>query len=224
MTIEVGTAPDPSERARTSTLGNLRRSPLAIAGLGWLAIVVLACFGASALALPDPLQQHLSATLQLPSAAHLLGTDELGRDVLSRLLFGGRDALVGAVEATLIALVVGVPLGVIAGYAGGWVDALAARFADLLFSLPGIVVLLAVSAVFGNSTVIAMATLGVILSAAYIRLARASTLAVRNELYIDAARVSGISSPAIVFGHVLPNVLGPVIVQSSLTHSICGPS
>jgi peptide/nickel transport system permease protein len=105
----------------------------------------------------------------------------------------------------------------VGGYFGGWVDGVVNRLTDLLFSLPGIVVLLAVSSVFGKSTLISMGVLGVLLSAAYIRLARASTLAVKNELYVDAARVSGISQPAIIFGHVLPNAVGPLIVQSSLT-------
>jgi peptide/nickel transport system permease protein len=186
-------------------------------GLIWLAIIVTGSLGAPFFGLADPLAQDLHHALTLPSPEHVLGTDALGRDVLSRLLFGGRDALLGALEVVIVAIVIGVPVGVIAGYSGGWFDAAAARFADLLFSLPGIVVLLAVSAVFGNNTVIAMAAFGVLISAAYLRLARASTLAVRNELYIDAAKVSGISRFAIVFGHVLPNVIGPLIVQSSLT-------
>lgn len=214
---------EPAQTAATATQGvravlrQLRRNPLAIAGFAWLVVIVVACVGAPFWHLADPLAQDLQHTLSLPSGAHLLGTDALGRDVLSRLLFGGQDALLGAVEVVVVALVIGVPIGVMAGYSGGWFDAAAARFADLLFSLPGIVVLLAVSAVFGNSTVIAMAAFGVLLSASYLRLARASTLAVRNELYVDAARVSGISRFAIVFGHVLPNVVGPLIVQSSLT-------
>jgi peptide/nickel transport system permease protein len=198
-------------------LRQLLRNPLAVGGLAWLALIVIGCVGAPLFHLTDPLAQDLSHALSLPSPQHLLGTDALGRDVLSRLLFGGRDALLGAVEVVIVALVIGVPIGVIAGYAGGWFDAAAVRFADLLFSLPGIVVLLAVSAVFGNSTIIAMAAFGILISAAYLRLARASTLAVRNELYVDAARVSGISRFAIVFGHVLPNVIGPLIVQTSLT-------
>ncbi|WP_144875424.1 dipeptide/oligopeptide/nickel ABC transporter permease/ATP-binding protein [Microbacterium sp. 1.5R] len=201
----------------SALLRQMRRNALAVAGAVWLAVLVIACVAAPWLASYDPLTQDLTAVLQLPSPAHLLGTDGLGRDVLARLLFGGQDALLGAVEVVVIAAAIGLPLGVLAGFNGGWLDAVANRFSDLLFSLPAIVVLLAVAAVFGSSTLVSMAALGVLLSAAYIRLVRASTLAVRNELYVDAARVSGISRTRIVFGHVLPNVVGPLIVQSSLT-------
>lgn len=193
------------------------RNPLALAGIIWLIILAVASFGAGVLAPYDPLTQDLKAVLQLPSTAHLLGTDSLGRDILSRIMVGGQDALVGALEVVIVAMGIGVPIGIIAGYVGGWFDALANRFADLLFSLPGIIVLLALTAVFGNSTAISMAGLGVLLSASYLRLVRASTLAVRNELYVDAAKVSGIGRASIIFRHILPNVVGPLIVQSSLT-------
>jgi len=198
-------------------LRRLLRKPFAVVSIAWLAVLAILCGLAPWLPLQDPLQQNLTATLQLPSAAHLLGTDSLGRDILSRIAWGGQDALLGALEAVVVALVIGLPLGVIAGYAGGWFDQLAGRFADILFALPALIIVLALAAVFGTSTAVSMASLGVIYSASYLRLARASTLAMRNELYVDAARVSGISRPAIVFGHILPNTVGPLIIQSTLT-------
>lgn len=213
---QLADVPAASRWAR-SRIRQFGKNGLALVGGAWLLILVVACFGASIFSPFDPLEQDLTSVLQLPNAVHILGTDVLGRDVLSRLLYGGQGAILGSIEVVLIALLIGVPLGVIAGYRGGGVDAAINRLADLMFSLPVIVVLLAVAAVFGSSTAVSMATLGIIISAFYIRLVRASTLAVRNELYVDAAKVSGISDVRIIFGHVLPNVTGPLIVQSSLT-------
>lgn len=212
---------DPSAESTTRSqrrmLARLIRSPLGLASLIWLAVLVLVCVFAPVLPLSDPLSQQLLSALHLPSAAHPLGTDSLGRDILSRIAWGGRDALLGALEAVAVALVIGVPLGVIAGYAGGWFDQVAGRFADVLFALPALIILLSLAAVAGTSTSVSMASLGVIYSASYLRLARASTRAVRNELYVDAARVSGISRASIVFGNVLPNTVGPLVIQSTLT-------
>jgi peptide/nickel transport system permease protein len=193
------------------------RDPFAVGSILWLVLIAVLSFGAALLPLADPLQTDLSQAFQLPSAAHLLGTDSLGRDVLSRLLHGGQEALAGAALAVVVALVLGGTIGVVAGYYGGWVNALASRFADLIFSLPAVVVLLALAAVFGANTAVSMTSFGVLLSASYLRLAQTATLAVRSELYVDAAKVMGLSAPRIIFGHVLTNVAGPLIVQTSLT-------
>jgi peptide/nickel transport system permease protein len=210
--------PRASTHARGRALiRSVLRNPLAVISVAWLLVLLVGCIAAPVFAPADPLAQNLSDVLGLPSSQHLLGTDGLGRDVLSRILYGGGGALLGALEAVAVALLIGVPLGVVAGYVGGWFDSVANRFADLVFSLPAIVVLLALAAVLGTSTGVSMATFGVLVAPVFLRLARGSTLAVRNELYVDAARVSGISRTSIVFGHVLPNVVGPLIVQGSLT-------
>lgn len=216
-TTSPATSPTPKRGWTPAFLRTIARSPLAMIGIIWLVILTVSVVAAGWIAPYDPLQQDLRNVLALPSLEHWLGTDSLGRDILSRLLWGGQDALLGAVEVVLVATVIGVPIGVVAGFVGGWFDALANRLADLLFSLPAVIVMLALAAVFGTSTSITMAGLGVLISAVYLRLARASTLAVRRELYVDAARVSGISTTRIIFGHILPNVVGPLIVQSSLT-------
>ena len=205
---------------RTRKLAFLRqayRAPLAAAGLVWLVLLAIASFAAPILPLRDPLQQNLSDALQGPSAQYLLGTDALGRDVLSRILWGGQGALLGSAEAVVVAIALGATFGVVAGYRGGWLNGLANRVAELIFALPAMVVLLALAAVLGTNIVASMAAFGVLVSASYLRMAQASTLAVRSELYVDAAKVSGLSTPRIVFGHVLPNVVGPIIVMSSLT-------
>jgi peptide/nickel transport system permease protein len=193
------------------------RAPLAAAGLVWLILLAIASFAAPILPLRDPLQQNLADALQGPSAEYLLGTDALGRDVLSRILWGGQGALLGSAEAVVVAIALGATFGVVAGYRGGWLNGLANRVAELIFALPAMVVLLALAAVLGTNIVASMAAFGVLVSASYLRMAQASTLAVRSELYVDAAKVSGLSTPRIVFGHVLPNVVGPIIVMSSLT-------
>ncbi|GGD24725.1 dipeptide/oligopeptide/nickel ABC transporter ATP-binding protein [Microbacterium faecale] len=198
-------------------LRHVRRAPLAAAGVVWLIILAVASFSAPFLPLKDPLKQNLSAALQGPSAEYLLGTDALGRDVFSRILWGGQGALLGSLEAVVVAIVLGVTVGVVAGYYGGWLNGVANRIAELVFALPAMVVLLALAAVFGTSIVASMAAFGVLVSASYLRMAQASTLAVRSELYVDAAKVAGLSTPRVVFGHVLPNVVGPIIVMSSLT-------
>jgi len=203
--------------SRWAFLRALYTNPLSLGSVIWLVIVVVVCFSAGLLPLADPLQQDLSRALQLPTIDHLLGTDSLGRDVLSRILYGGRGALLGALEAVVIALIIGGVFGVVAGYFGGWLDALANRVADLLFSLPALVILLAFAAIFGSNITASMATYGILVSANYLRLGQAATRAVRNELYVDAARVAGFSQRRIIFSDVMPNVVGPLIVQSSLT-------
>ena len=206
--------------SRWAFLKPLYKNPLSLASLIWLVLIILACTLVTLLPLADPLQQDLSDALKLPSAEHLLGTDSLGRDVLSRILWGGQGALLGALEAVVIALILGGTIGIIAGYRGGWIDALASRLADLLFSLPALVILLAFAAIFGSNITASMATFGILVSASYLRLAQASTRAVRDELYVDAARVAGFSQRRILFSDILPNVVGPLIIQSSLTFGV----
>ncbi len=216
----------PTTRVATVSSGRVRkfaflrqiyRSPLAAAGAVWIALLSIVCAAAPVLPLRDPLVQDLSSALQGPSAAHLLGTDALGRDVLSRIIWGGQDALLGSLEAVIVAIVLGATFGVVAAYRGGWLNAFATRTAELIFALPAMVVLLALAAVLGTNIVASMAAFGVLVSASYLRMAQTTTLAVRNELYVDAAKVAGLSTPRVVFGHVLPNVIGPIIVMSSLT-------
>ena len=204
-------------RRRFAFLRLIYRSPIALVSACWIVLLTLACAAAPILPLQDPLLQNLTQALQMPSGDHWLGTDSLGRDVLSRILWGGQGALLGALEAVVVAIAIGAVLGVVAGYMGGWVNALATRFAELIFALPAMIVLLALAAVLGSNIVASMASFGVLVSASYLRLAQASTLAVRNELYVDAAKVAGLSTPRVIFGHVLPNVAGPIIIMSSLT-------
>jgi len=201
----------------------LRRAlhkPLGVVSAAYLVLLTLACVLAPLIAPYGPLAEDLTHVQAGPSAAHLLGTDELGRDVVSRLLYGGRLTLLGVVECVVVLLIISLPAGLAAGYLGGWVDRAVSAVVDLLLSVPAIIVVLAVLAVFGSSMTAAMVTFGILGSAGVIRVVRSAVLSVREELYVAAARVSGVTEPRIVTRHVLPRIAGPVIVQASLFAAI----
>jgi peptide/nickel transport system permease protein len=190
--------------------------PTASVAALYLAVLVLAAAAASVVAPADPEQQDLSHVLAGPSGLHWLGTDRLGRDVFSRLLFGARVTLLDVAVATAVFLALGVPMGIAAGYRGRWLDRIVVRFADLVLAVPGIVVLLMVVAIFPGNDIATMIALGVIGCPGLLRIARGSTLAIKDELYVKAARVSGLGTAAILRRHVLPRIAGPIIVQTSL--------
>jgi len=204
----------------TRFLRRAARKPLGVVSAAYLVLLTLACVLAPLIAPYGPLDEDLTHVQEGPGAAHLLGTDELGRDVLSRLLYGGQLTLLGVVECVAVLLIISLPVGLAAGYLGGWVDRAVNAVVDLLLSVPAIIVVLAVLAVFGSSMTAAMVTFGVLGSAGVIRVVRSAVLSVREELYVAAARVSGVSEPRIVARHVLPRIAGPVIVQASLFAAI----
>jgi ABC-type dipeptide/oligopeptide/nickel transport system permease subunit len=188
----------------------------AVFGLVVLTGIVLLSVLAPALAPYDPLAQGLGPPLQGPTSQHWAGTDSFGRDMLSRIIYGARIALAVGVVSVLIALVIGVALGLAAGYYGGWLDAVVMRVMDGLFAFPIIILAIAMMAImgFGVTNVIIAVAVGFI--APFARVTRADVLAVKEEPYIEAARLAGVSSPAIVVRHVLPNVMAPIIVQAAL--------
>jgi peptide/nickel transport system permease protein len=188
----------------------------AVFGLAvFIGIVLMAVF-APVLAPYDPLAQGVGPANQGPSWAHWAGTDSFGRDMLSRIIYGARIALVVGIVAVALAMVVGVTLGLIAGYHGGWVDTVIMRVMDGLFAFPIIILAIAMMAVmgFGVRNVIIAVAVGFV--APFARVTRADVLAVKEEPYIEAARLAGVSRPAIIARHVLPNVLAPIIVQAAL--------
>jgi peptide/nickel transport system permease protein len=194
--------------------------PLAVVALVWLLFLLILSVGSGVLVPLDPLDQDLLALKQMPSSEHWLGTDALGRDVYSRMVHGIALTMAGVLEAVLVASVLGLSLGVSAGYFGGLWDRLVQQYVSLVQSLPTMLIMLAVLAVFGQAMLPAMVTLGVMGSAGVSRVLRSVTLAVREELYIAAARISGLSDWHIIARHVLPRIAGPVIVQMSLFAAI----
>jgi peptide/nickel transport system permease protein len=199
-----------------SVLAGLLRQPSVVVSLLFLltmgALGVLAPFiGAF-----DPASQNLTNTLSGPSWAHPLGTDEYGRDLLSRVVYGARTALWASVQGITLAFVLGVPIGALAGYLGGRVDRLIGWIVDLFMSLPGMLVAFVVIAVLGTGLSNAMIGVGIVLATPYARLTRSVVLAERSALYVDAARVTGLGRFAILWRHVFPNVAPAIIVQTSI--------
>lgn len=160
--------------------------------------------------------QDMDNSLAGPSAAHLLGTDDLGRDVFSRMVHGGAATLYAACLAVGIAVLLGLPVGLLAGFKGGWVDDGISRFIDALLSFPSIVLAIAVTGALGIGLTNGMIAVGIVFSPQLARLVRARALVVRQELYVDASRCFGASTARILWRHVLPNTVQPVIVQVTL--------
>jgi peptide/nickel transport system permease protein len=189
---------------------------LALWALAFLAALTAAALFAPWVAPYDPLLQNLDRVLEPPSRDHWFGTDELGRDVFSRTLFAARISLAAAAQAVLIALVIGVPPGLVAGLWGGPVDSLIMRATDALMSFPPLILAVALIAVLGPSLTNAMIAVGILLSPTFLRLMRATTLAVAQETYVEAARSIGCTRGWIIRKHVLPNVVSPLFVQISV--------
>lgn len=182
-----------------------------------LALLVLLAVFADVVAPYDPLKQNLIEALQWPSSRHWLGTDDLGRDVLSRLIHGCRIAAIAAAEGTAIAVLLGVPLGLFIGYRGGWWDWIVMRMVEAIVSVPGIMVAIVIIAILGPGLHKAMIALGILYSTSFLRLARGVVLAEREEVYVRSARVIGASDSRILLRHIFPNIAPPLIVQITLT-------
>jgi peptide/nickel transport system permease protein len=184
--------------------------------LGWLLFVVFIAVAAPLIAPHDPIEQDLVRVLEPPSSDHWLGTDDVGRDFLSRLLYGARVSMFGAFLAVAVALAIGVPVGLLAGYAGGIVENTTMRLVDAVLGFPAIVLVIGLVAALGPSLVNAMVAIGVTFSPSIARLTRGQVLATRNHLYVDAAEQFGSPAWRTLLRHILPNAIQPVIVQSAL--------
>lgn len=184
--------------------------------LTFLVLLILVSALSPWLAPHSPSQQNLDAMFAPISAKHWLGADDLGRDTLSRLLFGGMASLYASFLAVGISIIIGVPTGMLAGYLGGWTDEIVSRIIDSFLSFPAIVLAIAVTGALGVGLTNGMIAVGIVFSPQLARLVRARTLVVRSELYVDSARCFGASTGYILWRHVLPNTVQPVIVQVTL--------
>ena len=195
----------------------VRRQPLAVAGFILLAIFVVAGLAAPWIAPANPAAIDLAHRLEGPTSAHWAGTDELGRDTLSRLLWGARLSLAVSVTVVAISLALGLAIGGLAGYWGGWIDTALTTFAMNTFqALPGILLAIAFAAFLGSGFTNLVLALAIGGWAGYARLVRAQVLAVRQLEYVEAARALGASGPRIFFRHILPNIVQPVLVQAAI--------
>ena len=208
-----------SPRARRRRLLRKRflRRPMAVAGLVVVfAFVVMAIF-APWLAPYDPSASDFNHTLAHASAKHLLGTDQLGRDQLSRIIWGARASMQVGFLSTMLAMVIAVPIGMVAGFYRGWVDTVIARITDVLLSFPFLILAVGLAAILGASLLNATLALGISAIPAFIRIARGETLALREEDYVPAAVANGASDRTIIFRHILPNMTSTLLVQATLT-------
>lgn len=181
-----------------------------------LLLVIVPALLAPWLPVPDPLTNDLAAAFSSPGGHHLLGTDQLGRDLLSRILSGTRLSLMVVLLAAVIAAVTGSALGMIAGYTGGWLDALIMRLMDIQLAVPFILLILLVMALFGASLTNIIVIMGVTSWAIYARVARAKTLEIRELEFIESVKAMGFSTPRILLRHVLPSLMTPLIVLLTL--------
>lgn len=192
------------------------RNKLALAGLIMFAGIVLASVGAPLLAGVDPIDQDVMYRLKPPSGAHVMGTDQFGRDIFARLLYGARVTLAIALSANLGALVVGTAIGLVAGYVGGRLDIALMQAMEALLALPALILGLLLVAVLGPSAVNVAGAIGLTLVPAYARVARAPTMAIKEREFIASGRALGFSDARLVFGHILPNVCPDVLAVASL--------
>nr|HET7859761.1 ABC transporter permease [Caldimonas sp.] len=186
-----------------------------------VALAVVVAFIAMAIFAPwlapfDPVETSWSAIRKAPSAAHWFGTDEIGRDVLSRVIWGTRASLMAGVVSVSISLALGVPIGLAAGFAGGFVDALISRITDAFLACPFLILAIALAAFLGPNLTNAMIAIGVSATPIFVRLTRGQVINVKVEDYIEAARALGNPPFRIAWRHVLPNILAPVLVQATL--------
>ena len=202
---------------RWEVLRRAVRARLAPFGAAVVMAAILVALAAPVVAPYDPLKQDLAHALAAPSRTHLLGTDNVGRDVLSRVIWGTRISLVAGVVSVAIALLTGSLLGVVAGFCGGRVDGVVMRLMDAVLSFPPLVLALALGAVLGAGLTGVLIALGVVYTPTFARLMRGQVLAITAREYVDAARALGAPSWRVAWHHVLPNATAPIVVQASLS-------
>src|SRR5215475_8670240 len=195
----------------------LLRRKSAVLGLMIIVMLVLIAIFAPLLAPYDPAQQSWTSIRKPPSAQHWFGTDESGRDLLSRVMFGARASLLAGVVSISIALTLGVPVGLLAGYGGRWVDVLISRITDAMLAVPFLILAIALAAFLGPSLQNAMIAIGVTATPIFVRLTRGQVMAVKVEDYVEAARAVGNPPVRIALRHILPNILPALIVQATIS-------
>lgn len=184
--------------------------------LGWILVVLFVAVFAPLIAPADPIEQNLRSILAGPSPDNLLGTDDIGRDFFSRMLYGARVSMFGAFLAVTVSMIIGIPVGLIAGYVGGIVENVLMRIVDSILGFPAIVLAIGLVAALGPGLTNAMVAVGVTFSPSVARLMRGQVLATKNHLYVDAAEQYGSPTWRTVVRHILPNAIQPIIVQAAL--------
>ncbi|WP_425839954.1 ABC transporter permease [Microbacterium sp. PA5] len=213
-------APKRVRRAAAGTIRGRMRRPAVYLSVGFLLLLVVVALLAETIAPYDYAAQDLQNQLQPWSSEHWLGTDHLGRDVLSRLMYATRLTLLAPLLSVGIALLIALPTGLFAGYARGWVDQVTSRVAEVFLALPGLVFALVIVAILGRGLFNAMLALGIAFAPGLFRVVRAATLGVAGETYIESSRSIGSSTLRTVFVHVVPNIMAPLVVQVTILMGI----
>jgi len=213
----VARADERVESPMRRALRRLKRRKGAVVGLVVIALFVILAVFAPLIAPYDPAAQSWTAVRKAPTAAHWFGTDDVGRDVLARIIFGARASLLAGVISVAIALTVGVPVGLAAGYVGGWFDALIGRITDAMLAVPFLILAIALAAFLGPSLTNAMIAIGVTTTPIFVRLTRGQVMAVKVEDYVEAARSIGNPRWRIALFHILPNIMPALLVQATLS-------
>lgn len=219
MSTATTTAPLPTlsiageqrNRSRSRWWRLLLRNPIGLVGTTIVALTILLAILAPVISPYDPANQDAERLLG-PSPDHYFGTDELGRDTFSRIIYGARVSLEVGIIAVAVSLVLGGTLGILAGFFGGFVDSVIMRFVDILFAFPGLILAIVIAGLLGPSSRNAMIAIGIVYAPAFARVVRGSVLSVQNELYIEAAHVAGATSTRVINRHILPNIVAPLIV------------
>ncbi|MFC3613401.1 ABC transporter permease [Lutimaribacter marinistellae] len=216
--VDPQVAADPILPKRKSRAwAKFRKSPSALLGGVLVIFFVVVAVLAPVLPIADPIATDWGAVRKAPSAEHPFGTDEIGRDVLARMIWGAQASLLAGVVSVLIAVALGVPLGVIAGYRKGWTDAAISRVTEALLAAPFLILAIALAAFLGPSLTNAMIAIGVSAMPIFIRLSRGQTMSVMTEDYVESARAIGVGHLALIWRYILPNIFPPILVQATLT-------
>jgi oligopeptide transport system permease protein len=211
-------APRPPRSLWSDAWARLRRNRMAVAsGVFLLVMCTFAALAPWIPGLPDPTAQDLAKGATPPTLAHWFGTDELGRDLFVRVLYGGRISMLVGLVGTAVSLLIGVTWGAVAGYVGGRTDDLMMRVVDVLYALPYIFLVILLLVFFSKSLIMLFVALGLVQWLTMARIVRGQVLSLKNQTFVEAARALGASDRAIVFRHIVPNTLGPVIVYTTLT-------
>ncbi|HMI68812.1 MAG TPA: ABC transporter permease [Solirubrobacteraceae bacterium] len=206
----------PRRASRVRRLERVLGGRAALIGAGILAALVLLAVFAPLIAPHDPEQIDSARVLAGPDLSHPFGSDQLGRDVLSRVLFALRTSLGVAIGSVALAMLIGIPLGLLAGYRGGWVDSLIMRPIDLLLALPALLLAVSLIAILGEGSLVALVAIAIIYLPILARVVRSSAIVVRERPYVTAARARGATPLAVMRRHVLPNAIGPALVQATV--------
>ncbi|MBP1847930.1 peptide/nickel transport system permease protein [Rhizobium petrolearium] len=206
-----------AKRGESRAWRKMKRNRSSLVGAAIVLFFAILAVAAPILPIIDPIATSWSAIRKAPSAAYWLGTDDLGRDILSRMIWGAQASLMAGVVSVAIAVVIGVPFGLVSGYFGGWVDMVISRITEALLAMPFLIMAIALAAFLGPSLMNAMIAIGLSAMPIFVRLTRGQVLAVKTEDYVEGARAVGLNHVEIMVRYILPNVFAPIIVQATLT-------